>query len=181
MPFFKKVFGSKDAARAAKAGNAANEPAAPPKPHWQESWARKHVQPDEIQELIHVCTHEMKSRGVCTRPPSCRPLLTRPSAGHSLPIATLPTRIRTQRRAQLCAQLLQSRLRRQQTVHRPRTGPGIAPRSATGTTPSYRQNIAATALTHADFVQHPEMVLEQIARRRRQLGRVRAFPHRGVG
>jgi hypothetical protein len=73
MPFFKKVFGSKDAARAAKAANAANESAAPPKPHWQESWTRKHVQPEEVQELIHVCTHEMKSRGVCNCLPNIMP------------------------------------------------------------------------------------------------------------
>jgi hypothetical protein len=38
-----------------------------------------------------------------------------------------------------------------------------------------------TALTQTDPLQHSEMVLEQITWRRRQLGRVRAFPHRGVG
>ncbi|KAF1975793.1 hypothetical protein BU23DRAFT_552267 [Bimuria novae-zelandiae CBS 107.79] len=64
MPFFKKVFGSKDAARAAKAGNANSQPVAPPKPRWEESWTRKDVAPDEIQELIHVCTREMKSRAL---------------------------------------------------------------------------------------------------------------------
>ena len=65
MPFFKKVFGSKDAARAAKAGNAGDQPVAPPKPRWEESWTRTEVAPDEIQELVQVCTQELKSRGAC--------------------------------------------------------------------------------------------------------------------
>ncbi|KAJ4345299.1 uncharacterized protein N0V89_011429 [Didymosphaeria variabile] len=64
MPFFKKVFGSKDGSRGAKAGNASSQPVAPPKPRWEESWTRKEVAPDEIQELIHVCTREMKSRAL---------------------------------------------------------------------------------------------------------------------
>ncbi|KAK7183487.1 hypothetical protein DPSP01_008507 [Paraphaeosphaeria sporulosa] len=64
MPFFKKVFGSKDGSRAAKAGHADNQPAAPPKPRWEESWTRKEVAPDEIQELIHKCTQELKSRAL---------------------------------------------------------------------------------------------------------------------
>ncbi|KAF2831663.1 hypothetical protein CC86DRAFT_378459 [Ophiobolus disseminans] len=64
MPFFKNVFKSKDASRAAsKAGNHV-EPVAQPKPRWEESWSRKEVAPEEIQELIHVCTQEMKSRAL---------------------------------------------------------------------------------------------------------------------
>ncbi|KAI4685305.1 uncharacterized protein J4E84_006032 [Alternaria hordeiaustralica] len=61
MPFFKNVFHSKDKQKGAKA---APEPVAPPKPRWEESWTRKDVAPDEIQELIHVCTQEMKSRAL---------------------------------------------------------------------------------------------------------------------
>ncbi|KNG44576.1 hypothetical protein TW65_08501 [Stemphylium lycopersici] len=61
MPFFKNVFTSKDKQKGAKT---APEPAAPPKPRWEESWTRKDVAPDEIQELIHVCTQEMKSRAL---------------------------------------------------------------------------------------------------------------------
>ncbi|KAJ4287941.1 hypothetical protein N0V90_011956 [Kalmusia sp. IMI 367209] len=66
MPFFKKVFGSKDGSRAAsKAGRHDDSlPVAPPKPRWEESWSRKEVAPEDIQELIHVCTQEMKSRGM---------------------------------------------------------------------------------------------------------------------
>ncbi|KAJ4372100.1 hypothetical protein N0V83_003873 [Neocucurbitaria cava] len=65
MPFFKNVFKSKDGPRSAsKAGKYGDEqPVAPPKPRWEESWSRKDVAPEEIQDLIHVCTHEMKSRG----------------------------------------------------------------------------------------------------------------------
>ncbi|CAN9097974.1 hypothetical protein CC77DRAFT_485377 [Alternaria alternata] len=61
MPFFKSVFHSKDKQKGAKT---APEPVAPPKPRWEESWTRKDVAPDEIQELIHVCTQEMKSRAL---------------------------------------------------------------------------------------------------------------------
>jgi hypothetical protein len=65
MPFFKNVFKSKDGPRSAsKAGKYdAGEPVAPPKPRWEESWSRKDVAPEEIEELIHGCTQEMKTRG----------------------------------------------------------------------------------------------------------------------
>jgi hypothetical protein len=67
MPFFKNVFKSKEGPRSAsKAGKYADQdsaPVAPPKPRWEESWSRKEVAPEEIQELVHVCTQEIKSRG----------------------------------------------------------------------------------------------------------------------
>ncbi|KAF2869419.1 hypothetical protein BDV95DRAFT_629991 [Massariosphaeria phaeospora] len=63
MPFFRNVFRSKDSSKAAK-GNHADAPVAPPKPRWEDSWSRKEVAPDEIQELIHVATQEMKSRAL---------------------------------------------------------------------------------------------------------------------
>lgn len=37
---------------------------APTKPAWEDAWTRKTVEPDEIQELLHGCTLELKSRGV---------------------------------------------------------------------------------------------------------------------
>ncbi|KAK4695054.1 hypothetical protein P7C71_g2636, partial [Lecanoromycetidae sp. Uapishka_2] len=37
-------------------------PAPPPRPHWEDAWARKEVEPEEIQELLRGCTYEMKSR-----------------------------------------------------------------------------------------------------------------------
>lgn len=67
MPFFKNVFKPKEGSRSAsKAGKHADDESdvlAPPKPWWDDAWTRKDVAPEEIQELIHVCTREMKSRG----------------------------------------------------------------------------------------------------------------------
>jgi hypothetical protein len=70
MPFFKNVFKSKDGSRSgSKAAKYDDQPVAAPKPRWEEAWSRKEVAPDEIQELIHVCTQEMKSRGRCNGDP----------------------------------------------------------------------------------------------------------------
>ena len=38
-------------------------PAPPPKPLWDDAWTRTEVEPEEVQELLNACTHEMKSRG----------------------------------------------------------------------------------------------------------------------
>ncbi|KAF2663048.1 hypothetical protein K491DRAFT_616949 [Lophiostoma macrostomum CBS 122681] len=68
MPFFKNVFRSKDGPRsksaAGKYADGRDEPVAQPKPRWEDAWSRKDVAPEEIQELIHVCTQEMKSRAL---------------------------------------------------------------------------------------------------------------------
>lgn len=32
------------------------------RPTWQDAWTRTEVAPEEVQELLHVCTQEMKSR-----------------------------------------------------------------------------------------------------------------------
>ncbi|KAF2459978.1 hypothetical protein BDY21DRAFT_281088 [Lineolata rhizophorae] len=69
MPFFSRVFRNRDgAAAAAKTKKHAEpveaEPAPPPKPRWEDSWSRKSVPPEEIAELVHVCTQEMKSRAL---------------------------------------------------------------------------------------------------------------------
>ncbi|KAF2132842.1 hypothetical protein P153DRAFT_428873 [Dothidotthia symphoricarpi CBS 119687] len=64
MPFFKNVFKSKDATRSASKASKNDAPVAPPKPRWEDAWSRKDVAPEEIQELIHVCTQEMKSRAL---------------------------------------------------------------------------------------------------------------------
>jgi len=68
MPFFKNVFKSKDggprsSSKAGKYPDHTEVEAAKPKPRWEDAWTRKDVAPEEIQELIHVCTHELKSRG----------------------------------------------------------------------------------------------------------------------
>ncbi|KAL5116281.1 hypothetical protein ACEQ8H_005839 [Pleosporales sp. CAS-2024a] len=64
MPFFKHVFKSKEGPRSASKAALHNEPVANPKPRWEDSWSRKDVAPEEIQELIHVCTKEIKSRAL---------------------------------------------------------------------------------------------------------------------
>ena len=61
MPFFSKVFKRDGAAKSKSQLNDA--PAAPAKPRWEESWSRKEIAPEEVQELIHACSLEMKSRG----------------------------------------------------------------------------------------------------------------------
>jgi hypothetical protein len=63
MPFFKNVFRSKDSPRSGSKVGEHEAPVVQPKPRWEESWSRKEVAPAEIQELIHGCTQEMKSRG----------------------------------------------------------------------------------------------------------------------
>lgn len=66
MPFFKNVFKSKDATRSGSKADASSEPAAP-RPRWEDAWSRGDVAPEEIQELVHICTQEMKSRGMAQR------------------------------------------------------------------------------------------------------------------
>jgi hypothetical protein len=65
MPFFRNVFRSKDGPRskAAKFADNGEQPVIQEKPRWEDAWSRKEVAPDEIQDLIHVCTQEMKTRG----------------------------------------------------------------------------------------------------------------------
>ncbi|GME25399.1 hypothetical protein GTA08_BOTSDO02402 [Neofusicoccum parvum] len=66
MPFFAKVFKGRDGGKKGKLDDSGAQPLPPPKPRWEESWSRKEVAPDEVQELIHVCTQELKSRALDT-------------------------------------------------------------------------------------------------------------------
>ncbi|KAF1981015.1 hypothetical protein K402DRAFT_425764 [Aulographum hederae CBS 113979] len=70
MPFFSRVFGNKDSKAASKAKKGAAQdnggPVAPRKLKWEDAWSRKDVAPEEIQELVHECTQEMKSRALDT-------------------------------------------------------------------------------------------------------------------
>lgn len=36
----------------------------PQKQKWDDAWSRKTVEPEEIRELLHGCTEELKSRGM---------------------------------------------------------------------------------------------------------------------
>ena len=37
--------------------------ATPAKPSWTDAWQRTEVAPEEVQELLRACTHELKARG----------------------------------------------------------------------------------------------------------------------
>lgn len=71
MPFWKKkpkyaINPMGTTRKAIEARSAALQPApapAPKKPRWEDAWARKDVEDDEVEELLHVCNQEMKSRG----------------------------------------------------------------------------------------------------------------------
>jgi len=67
MPFFSKVFRSKDSSAAKKqAKENAAEQDAPQKPQWTDAWLRTEVSPEEVQELLRGCTQELKARGLST-------------------------------------------------------------------------------------------------------------------
>ncbi|KAK4984382.1 hypothetical protein LTR50_006637 [Elasticomyces elasticus] len=67
MPFFSNVFKNKDgpvtSPNQRTAVHDTNQgPAVPPKPRYASSWNSKEMVPEEVQDLIHACTQEMKSR-----------------------------------------------------------------------------------------------------------------------
>ncbi|KAL1872598.1 hypothetical protein Plec18167_006716 [Paecilomyces lecythidis] len=64
MPFFTRVFRGKDSAAAKKQSKQTSEPAEPPKPRWTDAWLRTEVSPEEVQELLHGCSHELKFRAL---------------------------------------------------------------------------------------------------------------------
>ncbi|KUJ24655.1 uncharacterized protein LY89DRAFT_26374 [Mollisia scopiformis] len=64
MPSFFSRLKGKDGPAKVKKGA---QPAAitePPKPRWEDAWTRKSVEPEEVQELLHGCTAELKSRAL---------------------------------------------------------------------------------------------------------------------
>ena len=66
MPLFSR-FKNKGAQPASKKNGAdlANgHLAASSKPRWTSNWNSKAVDPEEVEELIHACTAEMKKRGI---------------------------------------------------------------------------------------------------------------------
>jgi hypothetical protein len=62
MPFFSKVFKSKDGQVKKTNAPVANGNAVK-KPQWSDAWVRTRVDPEEVVELLHLCTNELKSRG----------------------------------------------------------------------------------------------------------------------
>jgi hypothetical protein len=68
MPSFFSKFkkdGEGKAAGKNKKGQQAPIEAPPPRKLWTDAWTRSTVEPEEIQELLHGCTVELKSRGGC--------------------------------------------------------------------------------------------------------------------
>lgn len=65
MPGLFSRLKSRDGARSKKK-NATNDftEALPEKPKWDDAYARKTVEPEEIHELIRCCTDELKARGM---------------------------------------------------------------------------------------------------------------------
>jgi len=87
-------------------------PAPPPRPHWDDAWTRKVVEPEEIQELLRGCTHEMKSRGMPGI--SINDYIShwslsdhQRSARHAVPPSTIQTSLRPKRSAYFHPELLQ--------------------------------------------------------------------------
>ena len=46
----------------------------PAKPKWDDAYTRRTVDPEEIHELLHCCTEELKARGMQGRPSDLCPL-----------------------------------------------------------------------------------------------------------
>ena len=68
MPFFSKVFRGKDSGLKKSIARNGSIEEAPNKPQWKDAWMRKDVEPEEVQELLRGCTHEIKARGMETSP-----------------------------------------------------------------------------------------------------------------
>ena len=62
MPFFSKVFKSRDASK--KNLLDGRKSTIPPKPEWTDAWQRRTIEAEEVHELLRGCTQEIKSRGM---------------------------------------------------------------------------------------------------------------------
>ena len=106
MPFFSKVFKSKDS-NATKGqrplDRTSGGPVAPAKPRWgDDAWTMKSVEPQEVQELLHFCTQEAKSRGTIL---DIWPLPLNSDILPSTRHAVLAPPVQTRLRSQLCQNL----------------------------------------------------------------------------
>jgi hypothetical protein len=64
MPFFSRVFRSKDSSSAKKQSKQKTvDSTAPAKPQWTDAYSRIEIAPEEVHGLIKGCTQELKSRG----------------------------------------------------------------------------------------------------------------------
>jgi hypothetical protein len=62
MPFFSRVFRTRDGQVKKNTAPVANGEGHK-KPQWSDAWVRTRVDPEEVAELLHLCTAELKSRG----------------------------------------------------------------------------------------------------------------------
>lgn len=63
MPFFSRVFRSKDSNAVKKQSKPTAADPVPAKPRWKDAWQRTEVGPEEVQDLIRGCSQELKARG----------------------------------------------------------------------------------------------------------------------
>ncbi|EXJ56731.1 hypothetical protein A1O7_07075 [Cladophialophora yegresii CBS 114405] len=63
MPFFSKVFKSREGQAKKNVAPVANGDSHK-KPQWSDAWVRTRVDPEEVAELLHLCTAELKSRAL---------------------------------------------------------------------------------------------------------------------
>ncbi|KAJ5124232.1 uncharacterized protein N7515_008057 [Penicillium bovifimosum] len=67
MPFFSRVFRGKDSTATKKqAKPTAAVDLVPAKPKWTDAWQRTEVAPEEVQDLVRGCVHELKARALDT-------------------------------------------------------------------------------------------------------------------
>ncbi|KAK3329723.1 hypothetical protein B0H66DRAFT_35836 [Apodospora peruviana] len=68
MPsLFSRLKGGKDGqskSKSKKNGHLDKLADLPPKKQWEDAWTRKTVEPEEVQELVHLCTKELKDRAL---------------------------------------------------------------------------------------------------------------------
>lgn len=63
MPFFSRVFRSKDSSATKKQAKPAAVDPTPARPKWTDAWQRTEVAPEEVADLVRGCSQELKARG----------------------------------------------------------------------------------------------------------------------
>ncbi|EKV19144.1 Morphogenesis protein (Msb1), putative [Penicillium digitatum] len=66
MSFFSRVFRGKDSTVTKKQVKPTAVNTAPAKPKWTDAWQRTEVAPEEVQDLVRGCAHELKARALDT-------------------------------------------------------------------------------------------------------------------
>ncbi|CAI7664732.1 unnamed protein product [Penicillium palitans] len=66
MSFFSRVFRGKDSTATKKQAKPTAVNTAPAKPKWTDAWQRTEVAPEEVQDLVRGCVHELKARALDT-------------------------------------------------------------------------------------------------------------------